>query len=61
MGEGDVDFAKVLSILNKAGYNGPCCIELEMVDIVEGLNDEDIDKALIGSVEFLDRIKKIHI
>ncbi len=58
LGEGEVDFPKVFSILDEAHYDGPYAIELEMVDVVKGLTEEDIDEALAKSVKFLKGIRK---
>jgi len=31
IGEGDIDFARVLGILDKGGYTGPVSVEIEFV------------------------------
>ena len=58
LGEGEVDFAKVFSILDEVHYDGPYCIELELVDVVKGFTDEDGDEALAESFKFLKGIRK---
>jgi sugar phosphate isomerase/epimerase len=51
---GDIDFSRVASILQKAGYGGDLCIEDEFLG---KLSPADATKRLAGQVEYLKQIR----
>jgi L-ribulose-5-phosphate 3-epimerase len=56
IGEGHVDFEKVLSVLRDAGYDGPYSVEIEFTGTVPWPPLEDVNEAMRVSYENLKKL-----
>ncbi len=52
LGQGEIDFSRILDVLEKAGYRGPFSIEIELTHQTER-NPELVDQAFRDSLDYL--------